>query len=320
MIRTRLFRLWNGALQRNSNLLFSAVLSTPPIPIDRNAPTVVYSLLNRPNVNAYILALKSLLRYRTPHHRLAVAVQSDGTLQDRCVRRLTEHFPGIAIFDRASAMQLIEEHVDRAPALRSCLPRIDAAHSLLPIYLKLLNVIFRFPDRPVILIDSDILFLRQPDVILEWIGTQAGDGFHSDGGSTVGADFVEMGFDFSRVSVRRFNSGLFGFKNTFSAESLVPVFRKLASFRTNVYSKWDVEQGIWAVLLNQLNGLICLDDHRKGYVGNGWRTRAELKERSTVVHFVGSSRFNRLTYLHLAKEVVRDLKSERVPQPKAALY
>ena len=74
-LNSLVFRAYNEILQKNSNLVFRAILDTPPIATDPNSDTLLITILDKPSYRAYLLAAKSLLQYCPP---IRVVVQNDG--------------------------------------------------------------------------------------------------------------------------------------------------------------------------------------------------------------------------------------------------
>src|SRR5262245_41748692 len=158
---TAVFRLYNRLLQRHSNFLFRPVVKTPPVEVKPAAKAVLYTVLDRRNCRAYLLALKSFLRYCAD---VRVVVQNDGTITERQERELRQHIRGMEIYDPEASRRLIRERA--AAELNELLPDLQGCHFFLT--LKLLNVFYRFRGNDVILLDSDILFLKRPTFVLDW--------------------------------------------------------------------------------------------------------------------------------------------------------
>ncbi len=295
------FKAYNRLLRRYSNVVFAPILRTAPIATDPAAAATVYSVLDARNVNAYIVAAKSLLQHTPP---VRLVVQSDGTLGPGHRRRLDNHFPGIQINVPQDCLNTIHRYA--AGELSGLVPPL--ADCNLFIYYQLLNIALGFRDQPVIQLDSDIIFVKRPDFILEWMSGEHGECFHSDGGNGLAAKFESIGFQCRSVPVSRFNAGLFGVRRGPDIASIARVLRTIHEQEPAILNHWEAAQAIWAVLLDEFESPTCLEDLAPGYVGNGWRSYAEIQAQSTLVHFVGSTRFKDFTYVRLAKELIKQLK------------
>lgn len=300
--RSWFFRLYNRVLQRCSNFVFRPVLRTPPVAVNPEAPVVLYSLLDRRNCRAYLLAVKSFLRY---HSNARVVVQDDGTLDSACRRELETHVPGIEILGREETVAFLRRHADES--LAAVLPDVERGHFFL--LFKLMNLVLRFPGQRVILFDSDLLFLREPTLVLDWIRSGTGWCFYGDGGSGLAKTFHEIGFDFRAVDVADFNSGFLGIPNTVTQVELATVLTKILEYDPAVLQHWEAEQSIWAVLFNGFPRPLNLERVQPGYVGSGYWSCARLRKESVLVHFVGSIRFKNLRYVRLAREVMASLRA-----------
>lgn len=306
MMRERVNRWYNRFMQANANRLFAAILSTPPIPTDPDAETVLYCALGKTACRQYLAAAKSLLRYEGAFR---VVVQSDGTLGPDEVRELRTHLPGVTVWSKEEMFAAIEQ--EAGPALLELLPdKADyAAHTSIRIlYLKFLNVVFRLNGSKVVIIDSDLLFLRRPDFILEWAGRPYQGDFYGEGSNARAADFHAMGFDFSYLDVANFSSGTIGVGGRVTHETLADIFARVRAYDPSLLLSWEIEQALWAVVMGGRPGAVNIDDLREVYVGSGWRCYRELKEKAVIAHFAGAVRFNGLKYLRCLGDVVAGLR------------
>lgn len=302
-LRKKLFSVYNRAMQRFSNVVFQSILRTPQIRVNEKSNTVLYTVLDKTNCRAYLLAAKSFLRF---YSDIRVVVQSDGSLKPRQIQELSKHLPGIQINTRQEAECLL--HRSMNGALRALVPSLNDCNFFIPF--KLLNVIYGFRGKDVILFDSDLLFLREPHFIIEWITRRTPYSFHSDGGNSLTKPFHQMGFEFSSVDVADFNAGFIGFPNNVEETQLTDVFRRIVEFDKGLLQNWEIEQAIWSVLFNAFPGPINLARFGKQYVGSGWKTFTELDRDSVLVHFVGSIRFKNLRYIRLARKVMEQIRRD----------
>lgn len=299
------YRSFNRAVDRFSNVLFRPALDTPVVSTRPASERVIYTLLGHRHVLAYLLAIKSFLRFTTDLE-FEVVVQSDGSLNDSDCELLRRHVKKIVIYTREECNEFLREatppHANSPVLTNPCV--------LLP--LKLLNVFHRFRERYVILFDSDLLFLRSPVEVIECLKCEGNKQvFHPPGGSHLSSPFRKIGFPFPNVSISEFNSGFVGFRNSFPDELLDETLAKIANYDQGLFRQWEIEQAIWCVLLNYCEQPINLGRLAKGYVGNGWRSYEELSRRAILVHFVGSTRFRNLNYPRLARHVAGELQAGR---------
>jgi len=300
------FRGYNKIMQMNSNLLFHGILKTAPIETNNQADTILYCALDRPNCRAFILAAKSFLRY---HSNISVVVQDDGSLDEKCIREIRAHIKGASIYSKADMFELIQSQADER--LSAVMPPFREYETCTPIkivYLKLLNVIFRFQQRKVILIDSDLLFLRRPDEVIEWITEPYRRDFYGEGSNACTKSYHRMGLSFEQVDVANFSSGFIGLKVRTTQAELAAIFERIREYDTKLFYSWEIEQALWSILFNTGTDPLNLDELREVYIGSGWRTFKELREKAILAHFAGAFRFKNLRYLRLANIVMKDLQ------------
>ncbi|NVN91799.1 MAG: hypothetical protein HXX11_14520 [Desulfuromonadales bacterium] len=313
IIREKINRLYNRFMQKNANWLFRGVLETDPIPTNPDSETILYCALDRSSCRQYITAVKSLLRY---DNNFAVVAQSDGSLDSQCVREIVDHLPGIIVLSKDDMLQCIQDQA--GPELQKLIPSAEEYSLYTPVkimYLKFLNVIFQFNGRKVIIIDSDLLFLRKPEFILDWAKAPYTHDFYSEGSNARAAVFHAMGFKFTYLDVANFSSGTIGVGGEVSKQELIDIFSRIREYDASLFYAWEIEQALWSIVMATRENPINIDDLREVYVGSGWRSYEELKAKAVIAHFAGAVRFNSFKYLRCAKGVFLDL-SFRQPDVK----
>ena len=138
------------------------VLQTPPIFLDNNSNTEIHVLMGKNYVYMGILALKSFLRF---YNKVKVVIHGDGSLTKRCKKKLKKHIRGIRIIDLKTANKIMENR-----GIISHIRRNAYQLFRFPVcVLKLLDPSFVAKEDKIILLDTDILFLKPPLEIIEWI-------------------------------------------------------------------------------------------------------------------------------------------------------
>jgi len=79
-----------------------------------------------------------------------------------------------------------------------------------------------------------------------------------------------------------------------------------------LFGKWEIEQAMWAIVMSRRPNPLNIDDLREVYIGSGWRSYRELRDKAVIAHFAGAIRFKNFRYLRLAREIIADLKSGAV--------
>lgn len=292
------FYFFNKYMIQYSNIVFRGVLASPPVQTDPEADVILFSILQTNDVRAYLLAAKSFLRYTGP---MNVVIQSDGSLTHRDCQEIRAHLPHAAFVSRFSTEELV-----RARSSKKLLRLIGDTNWWVEI--KLLNPLFRFPGKYVILFDSDLLFMKSPDAVVDCLASSPQRTFYSPGGNALAEPFHKIGFDFSKVDVRSFNAGFIGFYNNVRLEFLEDVAESIREHDPSLFSYYDIEQALWSVLLNQTESPLNLKSQDDQYVGNGWSSFETLSDRCVMAHFVGATRFRNLMYNRLARRVIGELR------------
>ncbi|PID81391.1 hypothetical protein CSB20_03205 [bacterium DOLZORAL124_64_63] len=307
-MRNYVFEFYNRFMQRRSNHLFRGILQTPPMPCNPDGRTILYCALNQPNVRAYILAAKSFLRF---YSDVALVVQGDGSLLPEAVQEIQEHLPGIVVYDKEDMFAGIAASADEE--LRALLPSREDYARLTPVrilYLKFMNVVRRLLQggRRVVVIDSDLVFLRRPDEIIQWIEEPYRHDFYGDGYNAE-ADRYRKLFSFDSLDVANFSSGTIGVGGEVSDEELKGILRRVHENDPELFAKWEVEQAFWAIVMSRRPDPMNLDRLRDVYVGSGWRSYRDLRDNAVIAHFAGAVRFKNFRYQRLAREIIADLKT-----------
>ena len=307
MSRERWNRLYNRFMQKNANFLFREILNTPPIYASSENETIFYCALSKSACRQYIAMAKSFLRYTD---QVSVVAQDDGSLEQSHLREIKEHLPGSQVYSKDDMLRLIRENARNE--LFSLIPgeqMYDSQTSVKIMYLKFLNVVFRFNGKKIIIVDSDLLFLRRPDEIIDWVKQPYSQDFYGEGGNARSQDFYDMGFDFKSLDIANFSSGTIGVGGTITPGQLLDIFQRITTYDPELFRAWEIEQALWSVVMSERPNPLNLDSLRDVYIGSGWRSYETLREKAVIAHFAGAVRFNYFRYLRLFNDLVKDLQS-----------
>lgn len=301
-----LFFFYNRLLKRYSNQVFWPVLHTPLMRSSPQSDTVLYTPLGNRDRRAYILAAKSLLRFCSDFH---VVVQNDGSIDGAGCEELRNHIDGIDILPLDSTHELIR--TSASPKLFEYLPELFS--DTIPVNikilkLKLLNVLYRYRMKRVVMMDSDIVCCRSPSFVLDWMRQTEPSYFYGGGGSYQAGEFQKLGFDFRHVDIANFNSGFMGIYHDLDEQELLGALDRIHVGNPALMKGWEIEQSLWSVLLGSRPNATNLDALQDGYITSGWKTYRRMKDVATLVHFVGAIRFRNLRYVRLALDTCRSLR------------
>jgi hypothetical protein len=135
------------------------VRATPPLPCDPAAACELHTMLSARDVDLYLPAVKSFLRF---HAQVAVVVHSDGSLDETTVALLRQHVPGVRIVLPAEA----DERARQALGADSFLFRWRGHDAS---WRRVIDTELWCQTPKRIIMDADVIVLRRPDEIIAWI-------------------------------------------------------------------------------------------------------------------------------------------------------
>jgi hypothetical protein len=295
---------------------------TPPIACNPSASCQVHTMLCQDDLILYLVGIKSLLRY-SPN--VGVLVYSDGTLEGPSAALLSEHVPGIRIISTGEA----DQRAGRVLGSDSFLYRLRGHDAS---WRRLMDTELWSSAPKRIIMDSDILVLNRPDVLIDWIenGERAfllGQPPAKPQGnlSIVRANarpFIQDVFkarvdDLSRELglpnsfLDGSTSGFYGCSNELSLDRVESAIRSSLSLGVPM-KEWGGEQCLVIYLLS-VAGATRLESTR---CINFDPSCLDKLDKAQVLHFYGTYRFYRGLYPRLAARVAADMM--RVSRGEAA--
>ncbi len=304
-------------------LLFRKITATRPITTNPNADTEVHSAVPHRYVYAYLIALKSLLQY---HADLSVVVHDDGSLTSADKKLIECHLPHCRIITRADADSAFDE-LDN--------PFLSKVRNSYTSYIKLFDTSFSSRSKRVIIIDTDTLFLKRPDAIIDWIVNGGKPWYHlapkgkmklkesakpnNSASSTAPAEpqkdhiqtLIMKNLDGINATLNKnysieqgFCSGFIGYDSkAIELEELNELFSLLYKDFGDKIFKWGSEQTTHGLLL-------CSKGAEALPIGEYFvftQLNANQAKDATFVHFVGENRFHRFIYPELANKIIKSL-------------
>jgi len=210
--------------------------------ISSDADLSVHTLICHQHLIYYLFSIKMFLTLSGLATQ--VVAYDDGTLSRDDASILQNELPGITMIPATAVRS--SHHLRRFP---NC-ARFLHEHVLAP---KLLAVHrFAYTNR-IILLDSDVLFLRHPEEIVNWClgkdtvtGMYAADPSRNESVTLTPYEFAQAGSHF----VPHFNSGLCCLLRDQFKLSLIEKTLPILRFRRRS-SRWLEEQTLWALLVGR---------------------------------------------------------------------
>lgn len=303
--------------------LFRKIIKTRPIVTNPDAETEVHSAVPHRYVYAYLVAIKSLLQY---YADLSIVVHDDGSLNQADKDLISQHLPHCRIIERTQANKDFD-------SLNN--PFLSKVRNSYTSYIKLFDTSYSSQSKRVIIVDTDTLFLKRPDQIIEWATKGGKPWYHlapkgkmkikekvttsSDSKTSSDADtekdhiqtLIMKNLDDINATLNAnysieqgFCSGFIGYDSTaIELDELDKLFSLLYEKFGDKIFKWGSEQTTHGLLLCSKGAeALPIDDY---FVFT--QMNADRAKDGTFVHFVGENRFHRLIYPKLANKIINGL-------------
>lgn len=309
--------------KRGDKFLFGGVERTAPIASNPSAATGVHTAVPHKYLYAYLTAAKSFLRYQED---VAVYVHDDGSLTAEDKQLIRRHIPGAKVIDRAWADSEFAKRVND-----EFLSKVRGSYTS---YLKLFDPTLVSTNERILIVDTDVLFLKEPAEIMKWTGSGGSSWYHRSGpwkkpnghaptpGEAVAAPApqapqkhiqqlvvesipaINGALGTSYEFVHGFNSGLIGYdRGTIDYKRLKALLNHLFGLFGERIFRWGSEQTMHGLVLCGSGAQALPMDKYMVYteVSSGQARAAHF------VHFIGEFRYHQMLYPRLAREVIHQL-------------
>lgn len=302
-------------------LSFGGIAKTQPIETNPHAKTTIHSAVPHRYVYAYLIAIKSLLQYDSDY---AICVHDDGSLTSDDKKLINLHLPHVRIIDRHFA--------DSEFARRINNPFLSKVRGSYTSYLKLFDTTLFNDSERIIILDTDTLFLQNPEEIIQWSNNGGSSWYHmapKGKMKTQKESAIAQYSDLQKVHIQTlinndldeinstlnsnyqieqgFCSGFIGYDHgTINFDELEKLFRLLNKKFGDKIFLWGAEQTVHGLMLCSKGAKALPID--KYFVFT--QTNAHLADQATFLHFVGENRFYKLIYPKLAKTIIARLKGQ----------
>lgn len=297
-------------------LFFKKVIKTPAIKTNPDAATGIHSIVPHRNLYAFLVAIKSLLRYSND---FAVYVHDDGSLTEKDKELLAQQITSINILSRKAADELFDQKIAD--------PFLSTVRTSYTSYLKLFDPTFRSPHKRIILLDSDTLFIKPPKHVIEWAKKGGPSWFHAAPLGNMKANtsntiekpkdqhiqtLIMEQLDQINIELNEhfkleqgFCAGFVGYDiDTINFARLKRLLENLHDRFGDKIFKWGAEQTIHGLFL-------CGDQAEKLSMQDYFvytQNNADQAAKATFIHFVGENRFFKLKYPRFASLIIKELK------------
>lgn len=278
-------------LNQNSNFFFRKIHTTPPISCNPNSETQYISLVCHRDTNICILAIKSFLRF---YNDIQIIIQDDGSLIKQDIKKFKHHIPGVKILYRSDADNQLKEFGLDEELLQMRTQDVS--------FLKLVDVNLLFKGKRIVA-DSDILFLKKPSEIIDWIRADEDKPFYHR------VPYANKAFQAHLNTINRelctniteldYCSGLIGFHHSIPIDKIIHVATTLKKFS----KVWGLEQNIYAFLLKEQS--LMLDPEL--YIAITEKIGNAILNNACMLHFIGKLKHK--SYLLKGKKIIDSLRN-----------
>ena len=307
-------------MKNRTNYFFREILKTPPLKCNPRASTSYICLVCHRDINIFLLAVKSFLRF---YNNIRVIILDGGLINSDHIA-IKKHINGALIYKRTFLDKLVNKKVKSK--LLKYLRKKDISQ------LKLIDANLLVKGKKII-VDSDILFLKKPTEVINWIKNEKKKAFHhyrrpseileepNDWLQLAGGDtskvyikyyFLKNLKEINRklnTSIKYFDycSGLIGYNRDFSMMEIEKVEKVLLSVVPKIYKHlWGIEQATHEFLLNESSKKL---NYKKYFaVCDFGPTKNEIKS-ARFIHFIGKLKHKE--YLLLGKKIIKELKNKK---------
>lgn len=282
------------------------IFQTPPIHSDPNPKYSLHSMVCERDLQLYLLSVKSFI---SRVGGAAVFAHSDGSLTDRSIRRLHEHLPGIVIISPEQA---------EARASEILTPFLQQVRHYGGTFDRLIDSVLWAQGTHHIQMDCDILTVKDPEYIIDWVTTGSHPFVISDYKKEKMA-IPESAFETAHIQTQMEHrqqaisektgfdfgdtiglcSGLYGWTDQIQMadiESFVHTCNEMGFDMT----RWGAEQVTTTWLLNARQAQRL---PREDYI-NLQLPAFHLVDTASMIHFIGDNRFKNNWY---GKKAVKEI-------------
>lgn len=279
---------------------FKAALKTRPIASDNQSAYEVSTLLDRGNINSYLLAIKSFVMHSPVPCKISIV--SDGSLGHAERDLLSRHIHGVNIH---SPIEIPEgKDDDLSVAMRH-------ARVAFPTIRKTYDIFHTMSSENIIFLDSDYLFLKPMERSIFEVGEQARMIYNRDHDHSVCDPLFHLSDEFLRLKqikvLKRITDLNCGFM-VFSSE--VFDMKRIMEFIRYLYESSNfhtvMEQDAWNILASTIPVRAMPPTYLVGNKSGEFRQRLESSD-PVAIHYVSSIRYHSLHYLRNGLKVIRQL-------------
>lgn len=262
---------------QNKKNMIAASLHLPPMQCDVNG-LPLYFLTGTKYLYQTLFCIKSL--YSVSSEKYCIYLIDDGSFDSILINRINKQLPGAITVKRESLDQLIEQllPINNFPILHRKRKEYIHIRKLIDIHLLQDGRDYK------IVLDSDMLFFKNPKDLIEWLKTPDGPIYMIDCYESYGYSISKMAEIISKPIPNLVNVGIIGLKSSDINWQELEQWIKILEEENG--KSYFLEQALSAMLIGDKNSKIL---EREKYVVNP--THIEITEEiGTLHHYVDLSK------------------------------
>lgn len=279
---------------------FQAALNTRPIASDNRSEYEVSTLLDRGNINSYLLAIKSFAMHAPVPCKISVV--SDGSLGNAERDLLSRHIHGVNIHSPVEIPEGKDD--DLSVAMRH-------ARVAFPTIRKTYDIFHTMSSKNIIFLDSDYLFLKPMDRSIFEVGEQARMIYNRDHDHSVCDSLFHLSDEFIRQKgikvlkrITDLNCGFMVFSSDVFDMNRIMEFIRYLYESSNFHTV--MEQDAWNILASTIPVRAMPSSYLVGDPSREFWQRLDSDDL-IAIHYVSSIRYHSLHYLRTGLKVIRQL-------------
>ena len=279
---------------------FKAALKTRPIASDNRSEYEVSTLLDRGNINSYLLAIKSFVMHSPVPCKISVV--SDGSLGPAERDLLSLHIHGVNIH---SPVEIPEDRDDDVSvAMRH-------ARVAFPTIRKTYDIFHTMSSKNIIFLDSDYLFLKPMERSIFEVGDHARMIYNRDHDHSVCDSLFHLSDEFIRQKqikvlkrITDLNCGFMVFSSDVFDMNRIMEFIRYLYDSSNFHTV--MEQDAWNILASTIAVQAMPSSYLVGDKSPEFWQRLKSND-NIAVHYVSAIRYHSLHYLQNGLKVIGQL-------------
>jgi hypothetical protein len=275
-------------------------MKTKPIASNNHSAFEVSTLLDKGNIHAYLLAIKSFFMYSPISCKISIV--SDGSLGPEECNLLSQQIEGVNIY---SPFDISEDRNDElSVAMRN-------ARVAYPTIRKTYDIFHSMSSENIIFLDSDVLFIKPLERSIFGVNERARMIYNRDHDHSIRDPLFYLSDEFIKQKKLKVNKRITDLNCGFMIfSSEVFDLKMIMEFISHLYklSRFHtvMEQDAWNIVASTVPVQAMPSNYLVGENTNDYWQRLKTKDLISI-HYVSSIRYRSLHYLQNGLRIIRQL-------------